>query len=67
MRYVDIKKTYDRVSRKKMMDWVIRKNGLPEVIVREVMNLYHGAKKVKVGSELSEEFWEQVDVQQGSV
>ena len=42
--------------------------GLPEVIVRVVMSLYHGAKaKVRVGSELSPEFLVQVGVHQGSV
>ena len=42
--------------------------GLPEVIVRAVMSLYHGAKtKVRVGSESSEEFLIQVGVHRGSV
>ena len=46
----------------------MRKKGLPEVIVRAIMSLYHGAKtKVRVGSELSEEFLVQVGVHQGSV
>ena len=42
--------------------------GLPKVIVRAVMSLYHGAKtKVRVGSESSEEFLVQVGLHQGSV
>ena len=46
----------------------MRKKHLPEVIVRAVMRLYHGAKtNVQVGSELSEEFLVQVGVYQGSV
>ena len=46
----------------------MRKKGLPEVIVRAVMSLYHGAKtKVRVGTQLSEEFLVQVGVHQGSV
>ena len=41
--------------------------GLPEVIVRAVISLYHGAKtKVRVGFELSQEFLVQVDAHQGS-
>ena len=41
----------------------MRKKGLPEV-----MNLYYEAKtKVRVGSELSQEFWVQVGVHQGFV
>ena len=46
----------------------MRKKGLPEVIVRALMSLHHGAKtKVRVGSELSEEFLVQVGVHQTSV
>ena len=46
----------------------MRKKGLPEVIVRAVMSLYHGAKtKVRVGFELSQEFMVQVGVHQESV
>ena len=44
------------------------KERLTEVIVRAVMNPYHWAKtKVRVRSELSEEFLVQVGVRQGSV
>ena len=47
---------------------MIDKKGLPEVIVRAVMSLYHGAKtKVRVGSELSPEFLVQLGVHQASV
>ena len=67
MCFVDIEKAFDRVPRK-VMEWPMRKKGLPEVIVRAVMSLYHGAKtKVRVGSELSEEFSVQVGVHQESV
>ena len=62
--FVDIKKAFDRVPRK-VMEWAMRKKGLPEVIVRAVMSLYHGAKtKFRVGSE---EFSVQVGVHQGSL
>ena len=40
---MNIEKAFDRVPRK-VMEWAIRKKGLPEVIVRAVMSLYHGAK-----------------------
>ena len=54
--FVDIEKAFARVLRK-VMEWTMRKKGLPEVIVRAVMSLEHGAKtKVRVGSELSQEF-----------
>ena len=65
--FVDFGKAFDRVSRK-VMEWAMRKKGLPEVIVRAVMSLHHGTKtKVRVGSELSQEFLVQVGVNQGSV
>ena len=43
MCFVDIEKAFDRVPRK-VMEWAMRKKGLPEVIVRAVMSLYHRAK-----------------------
>ena len=45
------------------------KKGFPEVIVRALMSLYRGASnvKVRVESELSEKFFVQVSVYQGSV
>ena len=67
MCFVDIEKAFDRVPRK-VMEWAMRKKGLPEVIVRAVMSLYHGAKtKVRVGSDLSQDFLVQVGVHQGYV
>ena len=63
MYFADMEKAFDRVPRK-AMEWAMRKKGLPEVIVRAVINLYHTAKtKVMVGSELSEELWMQICVQ----
>ena len=50
------------------MEWVMRKKGIPEALVRVVMSLSKGAKtKVKVGTSLSEEFGVNVGVHQGSV
>ena len=65
--FMDVEKAFDRVP-KKVMEWEMRKKDLPEIIVRVVMSLYHRAKtKVRVGSELSEEFLVQVDLNQKSV
>ena len=67
MCFVDIEKASNRVPRK-VMEWAMRKKGLTEVIVRRMMNLYHRAKtKVRLGSELSQEFLVQVGVHQGYV
>ena len=50
------------------MEWAMRKRGVPEAMVVGVMSLYEGAKtRVRVGSELSEEFGVKVGVHQGSV
>ena len=46
----------------------MKKKGLPEVIVRALISLYHGAKtKVHVESELSEDFYKQICLYQESV
>ena len=46
----------------------MRKNGIPEVLIRSVMSLYDGVKtRVRVDSELSEEFEVKVGMYQGSV
>ena len=67
MCFVDMEKAFDRVPRGKYRSgqWG---RGIPEVMVREVMNLYEGTKtRVRVGLELSEEFKMKVGVHQGSV
>ena len=67
MCFVDIEKAFDRVP-SKVTEWATRKKGLPEVLVRAVISLYHSAKtKVQVESKLSEKFLVQVGVHQGSV
>ena len=63
MCFVDLEKAFDRIPRK-VLEWVIRKRGIPEVMVRAVMNLY---ERVSVGLELSEKFEVKVGVHQGSV
>ena len=56
MCFVDLEKAFDRILRK-VLEWALRKKGIPEVLVRSVMSLYDGAKtRVRVDSELSVEF-----------
>ena len=63
---VDLEKAFDRVPRK-VLEWAMRKTGIPEAIVRAVMSLYEGVKtRVRVELELSEEFEVKVGVYQGS-
>ena len=67
MCFMNIEKAFHRVPRK-VMEWAMKTKGLPEVIVRAVMSLYHGAKaKIRVGSELSQAFLVQIGVHQGPV
>ena len=64
---MDLQKAFDRVPRK-VLEWAMRKKGIPEVLVRSVMSLYEGAMtRVIVDSELSEEFEVKVGMLQGSV
>ena len=65
--FVDIKMALNIVT-SKVKEWTIRKKSLPEVIVRAGMTVCHGAStKVKLGSELFEQFLVQVGVHQRSV
>ena len=67
MCFVDIEKVFDRAPRK-ILELAVRKKKIPEVLVRSVMSLYEGAKtRVRVDSELSEEFEIKVGMHQGSV
>ena len=52
---MDLKKAFDRVPRI-VLELVLRKKEIPEVLVRSVMSLYDGVKtRVGVDSELSKE------------
>ena len=67
MCYVDLEKTFDRVSRR-VMKWAMKKKGLPEILVKAIMSLYEGAEtKVRGGSGLSKELSVEARVHQGSV
>ena len=64
---VDLEKTFHRVPRK-VVEWAMRKKGIPEALVKALMRQYIGAKTiVKVGTHLSEEFEVTVEVNRGSV
>ena len=50
MCFVNLKIAVDRVLRI-VVEWAMRKNGMPEGLVRSVMSLYEGAKtRVRVDS-----------------
>ena len=64
MRFVDLEKALHRVP-KKLLEWAMRKKGIPEVLVRSVMSLYEGAgPRVRVDCELSEGFEVKVGIHQ---
>ena len=44
MCFLNMQKAIDRVPRR-VLEWVVRKKGMPEVLVRSVMSLYEGAKQ----------------------
>ena len=65
--FVDLVKDFERVPRK-VLEWALRKKGIPEVLVRSVISLYEGANtRIRVDSELSEEFEVKVGMHHGSV
>ena len=67
MCFADLEKAFDREPRK-VMEWAMRKKGIPTVVVRSVMSLYEGAKtRVRLDFELSEESDVKVGMHQGSV
>ena len=69
MCFVDLEKAFDRILRKlTMMEWAMRKRGLPEMTVLAMKSLYEGARTlIRVASQLSEECCVKVGVHQGSV
>ena len=61
------RESFDRLPRK-VLEWAMRKKGIPEVFAKSVMSLHEGAKtRIRVDSELSEEFEVKVGMHQGSV
>ena len=67
MCFVVLWKAFDRVPRK-VLEWALRKKEISHILVRSVMCLYEGAStRVRVDSELSEEFEVKVGMHQESV
>ena len=67
MYFVDLEKAIERLPRK-VFELAMRKDGMPEDLVRSVVSLYEEAKtRVGVDSDLSEEFEINVGMHQGSV
>ena len=64
MFFVGLETVFDRVSRK-VLEWALRKKGMPDVLVRLVTSLYERAKRrVRVDSEMSEQFEVKVGMHQ---
>ena len=64
---MDLEKDFDRLPRK-VLEWAMRKKGMPEVLVRSLMSLYEGAKRgIRVDPELSHEFEVKAWMHHGSV
>ena len=58
----------DEPVQRKVVEWAMRKKGIPETLVTAVMSLYKGAgTNVKVGINFSDEFEINVGVHHGSV
>ena len=56
MCFVDLEKAFDRVLRR-VLEWALRRRGVPEVMVKAVMSMYEGVTtKFKVGTGFSNEF-----------
>ena len=67
MCFVDLEKAFDTVPGR-VMQWALRKKGLPEILVKVVMSLCEGSKTmIEVESEFSKEFYVAVGVHQASV
>ena len=64
---VEQEKAFDREP-KKVLEWTTRKKRIPKGLLRSVMSLYERAKtRVRVDSELSEEFEVKVGMHQLSI
>ena len=64
---MDLEKAFDSVPRK-VLEWTLRKKGIPEVLVRSMISMCKRAKtKVRVDTVLSEEFAANMGMHQESV
>ena len=65
--FIDLEKAFDRIPRKAIA-WALRRQGVPERLIRLVMMLYNGSKsRIRVAGGLSDVFEIGVGVHQGSV
>ena len=56
MCFVDLEKAFDRL-RRNVLEWSMRKKGIPKVLVRSAISLKQGTRtRIRVHLELSEEF-----------
>ena len=64
---VVLEEVFDRKP-SNVLEWAIRKKGMPEALAKSVMKQYEGAKtSIRMDSELSGEFEDKLGMQQGSV
>ena len=67
MGFVDLEKAFDWVP-KRVIEWAVKRRGVPELLVRAVMKMYEGAEtKVRCRNTLSDSFPVHVGVHQGLV
>jgi len=65
--FVDLEKAFDKVP-KKVIEWALRRKGIPKIMVKAVMALYVNSRtRVKAMAGISEEFNILVGVHQASV
>ena len=65
--FVDLEKAINTVPRK-VLEWAMKKKGIPEVLVMSMMNLLEGVKtRVRVDSEMLEELVAKLEMHQRSV
>ena len=64
--YVVLEKAIDTAPRK-VLEWAMRKKGVPDVLVRSVMSVWGSKDILRVDSEMSEELEVIVGMHQGSV
>ena len=67
MCFVDLEESFDKDPRK-VVEWTMRRKGIPETLVGAVKSLHKDAKRrVNVGTQLHEEIEVNVGVHQGAV
>lgn len=63
--YVDLKGAFDMVDRDKLWE-NMRRRGMEEKLIRKIKELYRRTRvRMRIGEEMSEEFWVEKGVRQG--